>query len=242
MRILITAGGTSEKIDGVRSITNISTGRLSQAISSELVTIDNCTIDYVCARNTLYYDAENCNIHIVNSVSDLIEKIKFLLTQNKYDLIVHAMAVSDYYVSDVSTKEKLYNDILNGNDIKKTIFEHCGNLNKQSKIDSNSDNLLISLKKNPKVISIIKNMQPNTILIGFKLLNNVDLKELIDTAYNMLVTNNCDYVLANDLTNIEGEKHIGYLIDTKMNYKVYNSKNKIANAIYMIGLSIKEKL
>ncbi|WP_368262236.1 phosphopantothenoylcysteine decarboxylase domain-containing protein, partial [Enterococcus gallinarum] len=32
MRILITAGGTSEKIDSVRSITNHSTGSLGKAI------------------------------------------------------------------------------------------------------------------------------------------------------------------------------------------------------------------
>ena len=35
MRILITAGGTSEKIDDVRAITNHSTGSLGQAISKE---------------------------------------------------------------------------------------------------------------------------------------------------------------------------------------------------------------
>ena len=37
MRILITAGGTSEKIDSVRSITNHSTGSLGKAIAEELL-------------------------------------------------------------------------------------------------------------------------------------------------------------------------------------------------------------
>ena len=38
MRILITAGGTSEKIDSVRAITNHSTGSLGKAIAEALVT------------------------------------------------------------------------------------------------------------------------------------------------------------------------------------------------------------
>ncbi len=33
MKILITAGGTTEKIDQVRAITNHSTGRLGQALA-----------------------------------------------------------------------------------------------------------------------------------------------------------------------------------------------------------------
>lgn len=36
MKILITAGGTTEKIDQVRAITNHSTGRLGQALADYL--------------------------------------------------------------------------------------------------------------------------------------------------------------------------------------------------------------
>ena len=39
MKILITAGGTTEKIDQVRAITNHSTGRLGQALADYLVQI-----------------------------------------------------------------------------------------------------------------------------------------------------------------------------------------------------------
>lgn len=38
MRVLITAGGTSEKIDNVRSITNHSTGRLGCLIAEKFST------------------------------------------------------------------------------------------------------------------------------------------------------------------------------------------------------------
>ena len=37
MKLIITAGGTTEKIDEVRSITNLSTGRLGHVIGTSIV-------------------------------------------------------------------------------------------------------------------------------------------------------------------------------------------------------------
>ena len=50
MKILITAGGTTEKIDQVRAITNHSTGRLGQALADYLAANPDTTIDYVTTK------------------------------------------------------------------------------------------------------------------------------------------------------------------------------------------------
>ena len=71
-----------------------------------------------------------------------------------------------------------------------------------NKISSYEDNLVIVLKPTPKIISIIKNLSPSTYLVGFKLLDGVSKEELIEVAKRLQNKNNCDLVVANDLSNI----------------------------------------
>ena len=82
-----------------------------------------------------------------------------------------------------------------------------------TKISSDTDRLLIFLKKNPKVIQMIRDKQPQTVLVGFKLLVNVSQEELVQVAQAALVKNRCDFVLANDLMNVHETEHEGLLIN-----------------------------
>ena len=53
--IIITAGGTSEKIDEVRMITNFSSGRLGMEIARAFLEPQNANVGkiyYLCDRNT----------------------------------------------------------------------------------------------------------------------------------------------------------------------------------------------
>ena len=88
------------------------------------------------------------------------------------------------------------------------------------------------LKKTPKIISLIKKLSPNTKLIGFKLLENVKKNYLINVARKLMIKNDCDYVIANDLTQINENEHIAYLINNK-NEEIIEMKTKleIANNI-----------
>jgi phosphopantothenate---cysteine ligase (CTP) len=54
--IIITAGGTSEQIDGVRRITNMATGKLGSQICGELFRQDGDRISkiyYVCPQQAV---------------------------------------------------------------------------------------------------------------------------------------------------------------------------------------------
>ena len=56
MNIIITAGGTSEKIDNVRKITNSGSGKLGFIIANKLIDLYNekiNTIYYVCSKSSL---------------------------------------------------------------------------------------------------------------------------------------------------------------------------------------------
>ena len=78
---------------------------------------------------------------------------------------------------------------------------------------------------------MFRQMLPDAVIVGFKLLSQVSQKELIDTAYGLLVKNGCNLVLANDSSQITGDQHKGYLIDTNKNVQTFGTKQEIAKGI-----------
>ena len=94
--IIITSGGTEEKIDEVRKITNNATGKLGSIICEKILENNNVKVFYVCSR-TAIRPKENDNLEIVETdgVFDLKETIETLLTNNQIDFFIHTMAVSD---------------------------------------------------------------------------------------------------------------------------------------------------
>lgn len=110
-------------------------------------------------------------------------------------------------------------------------FVDIANERTEKKISSDTDHLVVVLKKNPKIISLIKNLQPKTILVGFKLLVDVPMIELLNVAKASLEKNHADFILANDLAEIRDEKHHGYLINKQHKVKEAHTKTEIAELI-----------
>lgn len=240
-KIIITAGGTSEKIDNVRKITNSSSGKLGCTIANKLTQLHEEKIDkiyYVCSKNSIKPNHEKIEIVEIMDTKDLEMVVRNLLTDNNIHYFIHSMAVSDYTVDYVTTAESLALNITNNTN--KNIFElicdHNDNLN-DNKISSNEESLIIKLKKTPKIISIIKDISPSTYLVGFKLFDNVSEENLINTAVKLKDKNNCNLVVANDLENIRKGNHKAFIIKTSNDYLIASGKEDIAEKL--IGEMIK---
>ena len=232
MKIVITAGGTSERIDNVRKITNSSSGKLGMTIANELLDVfgNEAIIYYVCSKNSLRPDPRRVRVIEVDGAFDLKEKVETILKEEKIDYFIHSMAVSDYTTDYVTTL----------NDIRDTLAEKWNmsdNFDKAmsgvrklngTKISSYEDNLVIVLKQTPKIISLIKDISPSTFLVGFKLLDGVSKEELIDVAKKLRDKNHCDLVVANDLANIRKGRHKAYIIDKNDNIEEACDKDDIA--------------
>lgn len=219
MKLIITAGGTTEKIDDVRSITNLSTGRLGSVIGRTVLDRFGDKLEklyYVHGTRALPPEGENVVAIPVGSACDLEKTLKEILEKEPIDAVIHSMAVSDYTVKELTTLE----------DIKKG-----KTLDASKKISSDIDDLVIVMKKTPKVISGIKKWSPNTLLVGFKLLSNVSREELIDVGHALLVKNDCTFVMANDLKDIEENAHVGYLIHEDKTYDTMKTREEIAETI-----------
>ncbi|MFQ8846618.1 MAG: phosphopantothenoylcysteine decarboxylase, partial [Clostridia bacterium] len=172
MKIVITAGGTSEKIDDVRTITNSSTGRLGYAVGTAFLQqyADELeAVYYLHGTRARHPEHEKVIPVEIGGVADLQRELGRILAEEKIDAVVHAMAVSDYTVKEVTTLEKI-----RGEEPEDGGADLSGN-----KISSDIEDLIIHMKRSPKVIGNIKKWSPDSLLVGFKLLSGVPHEELI---------------------------------------------------------------
>ncbi|MGM0125147.1 phosphopantothenate-cysteine ligase [Enterococcus sp. AZ194] len=242
-RVLVTAGGTSEPIDSVRSITNHSTGRLGQQIAQTFLANTNMEIDYITTRQAVLPEHHaRLHLHYIESTMDLKNRMEELLTQYPYQAVIHSMAVSDFTPESSRAQETLLQEFyqnlldnpeqLESYDKFEALFQQLSHSKTtEKKISSKANHLLMVLKQNPKIIQLIKQIQPQTKLVGFKLLVGVDKEELFKVAGENLQKNSADFVLANDLESITETQHIGYLISKNGLVAKGSTKQEIASLI-----------
>lgn len=248
--IAITAGGTSENIDGVRKLTNVSTGSLGW----------NClesTLSYFLSKNE-----NNFRVHYIltptayrGQLSDeqksYVNFIEVTDAQSVYDVVnnltkdinithfIHSMAISDFTFSYAVTVDNLAEEIAtyinNGGEVSAEKIQELLTLpksrNEEGAKISSSQPLIIGLKTTKKVISLIKDNNKDTVLIGFKLLRNVGEDTLMEVSEQLKRKNECDFVFANELSKISGDDHTGILIKNGNIVSRPTGKRQIADAI-----------
>jgi len=210
MNVLITAGGTVEKIDEVRSITNFSTGRLGSLIA-ESFSARGAEVWYV---HGIRAALPNCRVNgiAVESALDLKNAVERVLSSERIDAVIHTAAVSDYTVAEVR-----------GSDGK--------TLERGTKISSTEKELTLRLVQTPKIIASLRKLAPAAIIAGFKLLNKAPFSELESAAIRLMEQNGLDLVLMNDLSTIHGDVHIGYLLNRNHEQIKFGTKPEIAGGI-----------
>lgn len=245
MNILITAGGTSEKIDNVRSITNHSTGRLGKAIA-EAFLAQGHQVTYVTTPQAVHPMIEsNLTLIEIETTKELELALLAQFKQQTFDGIIHSMAVSDFttettlsediFIEKLAAKLATESDLSDLTNLTEALYHSLDEIGKTiqqaKKIPSGTDRLLLFLKKNPKIIAMLREQQPQAVLVGFKLLVGVSTEELIRVGRSILAKNDCDFILANDLEDIHGDQHKGILLDAKGLTETAQTKNEIAQLI-----------
>ena len=222
MNILITSGGTSEKIDRVRSITNHSTGRLGKIIAETFLDKGDQVTLVTTPKAVRPAAHPNLTIVQIENVAELLETLEPLV--HTHDVLIHAMAVSDY--------TPVYMTGLEAVAASSDMTEFLNKANSESKISSQDDSQVLFLKKTPKIISLVKKWNPDIRLIGFKLLVDVSKEELLETARTSLIKNQAEIIVANDLTDISNHVHKAYLVRNDT-VTLAQSKEEIAQLLYL---------
>ncbi len=242
MNILITAGGTSEKIDDVRQITNTATGRLGSLIADRFLESGKTSVTYLCSRNAALPARPHARILRIGDVQSLQKAVENEMRRYPYDAVIHSMAVSDYRVKYSVPSEILAariaasveNKDFSGEDMTGTIHSallSAGGGERPGKISSDIEHLFLCLERTPKIIGLFKKLQPKTVLVGFKLLSGAAEPRLLQAAENLMKQNGCDFVLANDQKNIGETHHNAVLLGRDHSLLRLETREQIALAI-----------
>lgn len=247
-KIIITAGPTNERIDAVMKITNMSTGALGNVVAETFLEDKYDEIEKIFYISTkLSYKpriaSEKVEYVTIDSTQELIDALEEIFANNKIDIIIHSSAVGDYAGKYVIRAEDLIDEILekihnatSKDEISKEslmdVFENPTSIcNDDTKISSYEPHLMTMLKLTPKVISLIKKMAPEVILVGFKLLEGVSKEELYQVASKLREKNQADFIVANDLAKIGNGKHWAMILNENGIVTECQSKKEIAIAL-----------
>lgn len=226
--ILITAGPTNEYIDEVMKITNMSTGRLGLELAKNYLG-EGAKVTLIATRSVFksglyekYHFANNPNLKKI-PIETTEEMYKALENEAQYyyDLVIHSSAVGDYKPEFSFRMEDLAKElaqaIQDGNITEEEILSILTNpeckVNDDTKISSYEPNLTVKLTLTPKLISHLREWYNNSILIGFKLLENVPKDHLMEVAQKLCIKNSMDYIIANDLHDLRQDKHLSFLVN-----------------------------
>jgi phosphopantothenoylcysteine decarboxylase / phosphopantothenate---cysteine ligase len=101
------------------------------------------------------------------------------LKGTQYDWVIHTAAVSDYSVEPTA-----------------------------GKISSDENELVLKLKRNPKLIDSVKELSPNSKLIGFKLTSTSDASLVHKNVSTLFTKSHCDFVIHNDWNDLKNNKRL----------------------------------
>jgi len=170
-KILITAGPTWVPIDKVRVISNIATGQTGMLLATELKKKGTKVTLILGPTGENAFKEKGIRILNFKFYYELLNIIKQELKRQKYDIIIHSAAVSDYKPL--------------------TYFKN--------KIKSGIEKLKLILVPLPKIINIIKKISPDIFLVGFKFEPNAGKIKLIKSAELLLKNAKADMVVASTL-------------------------------------------
>ena len=224
-KVLITAGPTNEYIDEVMKITNMSTGRLGVELAKNFLN-EGCFVTLICtrsvARSGLYekYDLgnkDNLKTVQIETTEDMYKALESESEEN-YDLVIHSSAVGDYKPEFSFRMEDLAKELM---EVKDRSYENILDVltnpkckvNDDTKISSYEPNLTVKLTLTTKLISHLKEWFPSSVLVGFKLLENVSKEHLIEVGRKLCEKNSMNYIIANDLADLRKGNHVSYLVN-----------------------------
>lgn len=206
MHVVITSGGTSENLDGVRYITNFSTGSTGKVLA-EYFLEKGSRVTLLHSRQSQlpaldFQDEKKLTCIPYTSFSDLNKQLEEVLSgKQTVDAVIHLAAVSDFSP-----------EILELTDTK----GHCYTTTPDTvgKISSDINRLTVIFKKNFKILDKIpeycmsSGLYSNSnrpVIIGFKLTNTLSAEVQRKAVHALCLKGVCDLIVHNDLHAISPE-------------------------------------
>jgi len=185
-RVLITAGPVYVKIDDIRFIGNLATGRTGFLLAKEFLKagfkVDLFINPAGLTSGEIAFVEKNCRVIKFRWLEEFV-RLAGRKCVSKYAVIVHSAAVADYKPAKV----------------------------KKGKIPSGKKTLILKLKPAEKVIKILRRNK-KSLLVQFKLESRTTKKTLINKALLSMKKNKADMVVANLWESVEKRRFVRYII------------------------------
>lgn len=179
LRVLITSGGTAEPIDGVRVLTNTSTGATGALLAEHFVRCGH-DVALLRARNAERPDVA-CREETFFTFADLDVALARRLAAEPFDAVIHAAAVSDYGVELVDAAGRV---------------QPAGT----GKLDTDAPPLL-RLRPHPKLLDTLRGRAVAPLrVVAFKLTCGAQGPEASAAVRTVFARSHADAVVHNDLT------------------------------------------
>lgn len=221
-KILITAGGTREKIDPVRYITNASSGKMGLALADNAHKMGA----EVTLVSTFKVNKPYKNI-IAESAQEMEKAVKENLAEQ--NCIIMAAAVSDYRVEN-SAEQKIKKQ---GREITLKLVENPDILKEICAMLRNRDVEVDPEAKNQTVASQLSTDHLTTYVVGFC----AESENLLENAKAKIQKKGCDFLIANDISRkdigFNSDENEVYIIDKSLNitHIEKDTKENIAKGI-----------
>lgn len=179
LRVLVTSGGTSEPIDGVRVLTNTSTGVTGAMIAEHFAQVGH---DVVLLRaNSALRAGGACVEDVFTTFADLDAALDRQLQSGAFDVVIHAAAVADFSIEAVEVNGTLW-------------------MPGAGKIPSGAAPT-IRLRRNAKLLDSLRSRAGGAPLriVAFKLTRDANRERGRAAVEAILQTGAADFVVHNDL-------------------------------------------
>ncbi len=212
LNVLITSGGTRESIDGVRFLTNLSTGKTG-AVIADYFSNNGHTVTCLCAQGSVT-PTQIDDISYFEDHKDLKDKLEITLSEREYAAVIHLAAVSDYSIAAVETDGQRQLTPL------------------KTKIDSKHGHIKLELTRTHKIVDGLKSHSRNKdiCLVAFKFTTSNDSAAQRKDVENLFEHARCDYVVLNDLANRTDDQ-------TQSNFTIYDREMKTISCSTVIDLA-----
>lgn len=229
LEILITSGGTVAKIDDVRLLGNSSSGTTGSLIAEEFLKKDYI-VHYVYGKNSKRPFLENLKMDPNKPREQELERISYAYDEYKrYTKNLKEYSIFTFQEYQETTRKLLTEKQIDVAVLAAAVGDY-GYDPKAGKISSDKDKLILEFYKNPKVISQVKQWNPNIFQVGFKLLSRVNDAYLIKTAQTHAENNDSDLTIANSVESGDFSKRRIFLI-TKQKEIIPVSERELASKV-----------